>query len=702
VQRGGNLESAPRGSVAFSGMASTVHGVDAAAVKRKSMLDGTDLYEHKSSDLSGSGIVPVIREAVTVAPDQRTEEQVNTILKFAHEVEFFTQLSAVQQFGLCRTMRFAQVKKSDEVFSYGDEGDMFYIVLFGRLEVRVPDRAAPCPKKIHADLSDCTCLGREMIVVGHLEQGNGFGELALINDKPRAATIVALEETYLLVVTRSDYKKFAGQHHKEYLAQRVKFLKQVPQLESALEQGLVSEQDVITTANCLTEASYYGNAIVAEQGELVDRIIFVRAGQLTIVRALDVDTSVGVRRRQGQTNVEESTEADRADSVLLCGASSQDQETDVAAESVGLLQTSPLVPTKPAKPRKKLLRVGVVGAYQYFGEQQFYQGETFPASLVSEAKAVIYVATKQDVMRRIPKSVLSALLSGTEVDLVDDGKLLEMYAHTERWKAYCQDLHEEALSRREDPTKPRLHQHLATVRGGRSVVLTHKEHEFFGDASARFLRRYGEVGRDKRLQNSLKEARGRGTQTHNSLDNADEPAPMNFRFENQWSRMGEGIIVQDLEQVLQAQQNHLPGMGRGTEKRKRRTRNLARGLSFARSESRVSEATVNSQEQGSSSGDANMDSSTQAPSQQHAGISAQTRLLEEQPQDEVEVLVPKQPMQAKLPCIAPGMQRHRPEIVREVLKTNLRHGPGRRRLVHGHRHVRFPPYNDRSFRKHLI
>eukprot|EP00971_Amphidinium_carterae_P146043 2894890-Amphidinium_carterae.1 len=35
-------------------MASTVHGVDAAAVKRKSMLDGTDLYEHKSSDLSGS------------------------------------------------------------------------------------------------------------------------------------------------------------------------------------------------------------------------------------------------------------------------------------------------------------------------------------------------------------------------------------------------------------------------------------------------------------------------------------------------------------------------------------------------------------------------------------------------------------------------------------------------------------------------
>ena len=46
-----------------------------------------------------------------------------------------------------------------------------------------------------------------MIAVKTLKYGDSFGELALINDAPRSATITALSECELAVLNRTDYEK---------------------------------------------------------------------------------------------------------------------------------------------------------------------------------------------------------------------------------------------------------------------------------------------------------------------------------------------------------------------------------------------------------------------------------------------------------------------------------------------------------------
>ena len=43
--------------------------------------------------------------------------------------------------------------------------------------------------------------------VVRLPSGQSFGEKALIEDAPRAATIMALQECYFAVIGREDYKK---------------------------------------------------------------------------------------------------------------------------------------------------------------------------------------------------------------------------------------------------------------------------------------------------------------------------------------------------------------------------------------------------------------------------------------------------------------------------------------------------------------
>jgi len=769
--------------------------VDQVALRRKSMLDGTDLYGPKQEVIAThTGVAAAAREAVRNAPEQRSEDDVTAILKFVQEVEFLAQLNEFQLRGLCKTMRHEQFKKWDVIFSWQDEGEKFYIVVAGRLEVRVPNKAAPCPNDEHPDIADCTCMNREMVLGGYLEQGNGFGELALINDKPRAATIIAQEECHLLVVTREEYKKFVSQYHKEYLDQRVKYLKEIPQIEEALELGTVSEQDVGTMANCLTQMQYNGNAVVAQQGELVDRIIFVRSGQLTMIRAVDVcmtDSSQTLSsprgRRRGMTlararpTAVAASVASSADLAPLppqppdvTNEETEEEHTQHPAEEVGPSEaadsaspevtekagevdslaelsleteitapdtepsvaiTSPLV-VRPSHRRvpaakRKLLRAGVVGAYQYFGEQQFQKGESFPVSLVSEAMAFVFVANKQDLVRRIPKNVMAALLTGTEIEVVPDEKLLEMHAHTERWHAYCQDLHNEALSRREEVTTVRRSRHAGTVPTGPTVMLTRREHEFFSDASSSFLRRCGEIGSDKRLQSVL---RGDGSQHSRQqflpAADDDEHGPMNFRFENQWSRMGEGIIVHDLEQVLSAQQN-LPVLRTDKEKFQRRkslSRLLNKQVSFGKSSTRHSLG--GHSEDGCGSSVESPDLWQRQHSSDADGIQSMSMnsrfnsFAEGQPsQSDKQATVSSIALAAaaatvldedtrprpRLPMIAkPG--RGRPQMqtsnARPVMQVTRKHGPGRRCLVgsgtpNSNSFQRFPPYHDRNFRRHL-
>lgn len=70
------------------------------------------------------------------------------------------------------------------VFKHGDYGDRYYLLLTGRVGIEVP-----------IPLKDGEIQFTQVAV---LEAGAGFGEMALLEDKPRAATIETLEPTEAL------------------------------------------------------------------------------------------------------------------------------------------------------------------------------------------------------------------------------------------------------------------------------------------------------------------------------------------------------------------------------------------------------------------------------------------------------------------------------------------------------------------------
>ena len=70
----------------------------------------------------------------------------------------------------------------DVVFRQGDSGDVFYVVEDGRCEIAI-----------------------DGVTVGAASPGEGFGEIALLRDVPRTATVTAAEDTTLLALERDEF-----------------------------------------------------------------------------------------------------------------------------------------------------------------------------------------------------------------------------------------------------------------------------------------------------------------------------------------------------------------------------------------------------------------------------------------------------------------------------------------------------------------
>src|SRR5713226_4953306 len=79
--------------------------------------------------------------------------------------------------------------RSTTIMAGGDATDSLYIVLSGRLKVMMSD-------------SD----GKE-VILSILGPGEFFGEMGLIDDEPRSASVVTIEPCELLQLAKRDFKK---------------------------------------------------------------------------------------------------------------------------------------------------------------------------------------------------------------------------------------------------------------------------------------------------------------------------------------------------------------------------------------------------------------------------------------------------------------------------------------------------------------
>ena len=102
-------------------------------------------------------------------------------------VPLFAVLDETQVASLAGVMSRRSVAKNRAVMHAGDATDSLYIIIGGRVKVQMADDE-----------------GKEVILAA-LGPGEFFGEMGLMDDEPRAASVVTTEACEFVVITKDDF-----------------------------------------------------------------------------------------------------------------------------------------------------------------------------------------------------------------------------------------------------------------------------------------------------------------------------------------------------------------------------------------------------------------------------------------------------------------------------------------------------------------
>ncbi|MGQ0563334.1 MAG: cyclic nucleotide-binding domain-containing protein [Gemmatimonadota bacterium] len=114
------------------------------------------------------------------------------IVSVLEKVPLFEGLSRKDLEKIARLVRGRSVRPGELVFKEGDAGDKFYIVQSGAVEI-LKDKAGSEPDRLAVKRA-----------------GESFGEMALLTDAPRSASVRAVDPANLLVVSRDQFEQLLG------------------------------------------------------------------------------------------------------------------------------------------------------------------------------------------------------------------------------------------------------------------------------------------------------------------------------------------------------------------------------------------------------------------------------------------------------------------------------------------------------------
>lgn len=143
-----------------------------------------------------------IKALLSLSPADRDPYHITLISAYFSQHKFFKELvTADTQRTLYTNITATVLDKGETLFRYGDQASTFYFVISGSVDVLVLAN-----KEISTSVVSMNGMPVSFLKASSIGPGGTFGELALIAQRPRAATIVAAEDTLLAVCDKATYQ----------------------------------------------------------------------------------------------------------------------------------------------------------------------------------------------------------------------------------------------------------------------------------------------------------------------------------------------------------------------------------------------------------------------------------------------------------------------------------------------------------------
>ncbi|XP_064607222.1 cAMP-dependent protein kinase type II regulatory subunit-like [Liolophura sinensis] len=203
----------------------------------------------------------------------KSDEQRWRLSEAIQNILLFRSLDNAQLHEVLDAMFERKVKPEEHVIDQGDDGDNFYVIDSGLYDIFVEIDGKPQN-------------------VGHYDNTGFFGELALMYNMPRAATIVATTEGSLWALDRITFRRIVLKNAFMKRKMYENLLECVPMLKTLDPYERMNVADALVSKTC--EA---GECIL-RQGDEADCMYFVEDGEvrITVQSKSDPGNEVEVKR----------------------------------------------------------------------------------------------------------------------------------------------------------------------------------------------------------------------------------------------------------------------------------------------------------------------------------------------------------------------------------------------------------------------
>ncbi|CAB4374429.1 unnamed protein product [Rhizophagus irregularis] len=234
-----------------------------------------ELYDDEPSDLPSIPInynrgrrTSVSAESMAPSQDKdyvkvvipKTQEQRKRIENSIENNFLFKNLDEEQYKDVIDAMVEKRVSNHEQIIRQGGIGDFFYVVETGTFDVYVSKNGAP-PEKVHS-----------------YGPGGSFGELALMYNAPRAATVVATSDSVLWALDRVTFRRILMENTSRKRKMYESFLEEVPILVS------LEPYERHKIADALESAVYEDGQLVIKQGDIGNNFFLIESGEASVMK----------------------------------------------------------------------------------------------------------------------------------------------------------------------------------------------------------------------------------------------------------------------------------------------------------------------------------------------------------------------------------------------------------------------------------
>ncbi|CAG99219.1 cAMP-dependent protein kinase regulatory subunit BCY1 [Kluyveromyces lactis] len=184
---------------------------------------------------------------------EKSPEQVSRLEKAVGKNFLFNKLDSDSKKLVINSLEEKSIPQGKEIIKQGDEGDYFYIVEDGTVEFYVNNQK-----------------------VNTSGPGSSFGELALMYNSPRAATVIASTDCILWALDRLTFRRIllGGSFKKRILYDDL--LKNIPILKS------LSTYDRAKLADALDTEYYEAGQTIIKEGDTGENFYFIEYGEADV------------------------------------------------------------------------------------------------------------------------------------------------------------------------------------------------------------------------------------------------------------------------------------------------------------------------------------------------------------------------------------------------------------------------------------